>query len=494
MANSDYTVRSNTSGFCPHAVLAYSIDPLQTVIVMSGYTSPISNGIRIGMAAMIGDEIVSIDAQSGDNLTIGRGCCDTIPRQHAAGTSIWFFDDSIGSDYTEYTAAESIGVKLLPRTATGGAVPVEAAPAQGITFNWRFARPYPPGAVRVNGAPWFGSSFSMAPGGVESLVFTWAHRDRVTQADQLIPHGAASIGPEAGVTYSVIVRRYSDGVVLRTVTGITGTTWTYTLAMLVADIGSSAVVNLISFELSSVRGSLVSLRSYTVSIGAQSAIADPHFAQVALLLNFEGANGSTAIVDSSSHADNKTANANQQVSTNHSFYGGSSLRVTSASPAPISWTGLRFQRTVRALTVEGRHKSVSSFNGTEVPPVFRLFDNAGAQLIHVAKLGLNNTLSVRFGTETTQNINYTPDANGWVHWEIGVEEGGTARVFFNGVVVYTTTFMTLGAAGANCGVWVGGASLGSFNGVDQYIDGIRVTIGVCRHTSDFTPPTELPAF
>jgi hypothetical protein len=221
---------------------------------------------------------------------------------------------------------------------------------------------------------------------------------------------------------------------------------------------------------------------------------DPYFSNVVLLLNFEGADASTAVIDSSQYADHKACNTNQQISTNQAFYGASSLRVSSATVNPIAWSGSRFARTVRALTVEGRHKSVASYNGTEAPPVFRLFDNTGAQLIHVAKFGLGNTLSFRFGTGTTENLGYTPDANGWVHWEIGIEEDGTTRVFFNGVVAHTTSFMTLGAAGTACGVWVAGTVAASFYSVDQYIDGIRVTAGVCRHTAAFTPPTRLPTF
>jgi hypothetical protein len=85
MANSDYVIRAGSNGFCPTASLAADITALQTAVVMQSYSSPIPNGIRIGMAAMIDDEIVKVVSRSVDNLVLGRGCCDTVPAPHAAG-------------------------------------------------------------------------------------------------------------------------------------------------------------------------------------------------------------------------------------------------------------------------------------------------------------------------------------------------------------------------------------------------------------------------
>ena len=263
MANSDYTARNQTFGFCPYALLQAAITPLQSAVVITGFRSPFPNGIRAGRAAMIGSgitaEIVVVEAFSGNNLTLGRGCCDTVPRAHAANTVIWFFDDSIARDVEEYTATETIGLKVLPRTLSGGVVPIPESPARPLVFNSRFARPYPPGDVRINGNP-FTATHTLGEAS-SPLVLTWKHRDRITQADSLIKHETTDIGPEAGTTYLVEVLN-SGGSVVRTVPVASGTSWSYSAAAAQADLGGTTGTG--SIRLWSVRDTLLSWQAYVI--------------------------------------------------------------------------------------------------------------------------------------------------------------------------------------------------------------------------------------
>lgn len=213
-------------------------------------------------------EIVVVTARTGNNITLGRGCCDTVPAAHSAGDAIWFFDDSIGSDKLEYAGTETIGVKVLPRV-TAGALPIEHAPPAEVEFNLRFARPYPPGLVRVNGAPWFTTPITLSSG-TPTLALTWAHRDRITQQDQLIDHLQASIGPETGVTYEARVYR-GDGTLLRAVTGLTGTSWSYALADAVSDFSGAGGDYPGYIVLRSVRGGLYCLQDYRIDFTLQSS-------------------------------------------------------------------------------------------------------------------------------------------------------------------------------------------------------------------------------
>lgn len=259
MANSDYVARPSTFGFCPTASLLVSIGQLETSITMTAYSSPIPNGIRIGMAAMIGTEIISIVGRTGDVLTIGRGCCDTIPATHAAGSTIWFFDDSIGRDSTEYIGTETIGVKIRPRTSSGGPVPIEHAPAQTVSMNLRFARPYPPGLMRVNGEPWY-SGFGLTDG--EQLELTWKHRDRLTQQDQLVPHVQDNIGPEMGVTYEIKV--YKGASLVRT-ESIPGNLWQYTYVMATTDFAVTSGNHAGTITVVAKRDGLASFQHYSIT-------------------------------------------------------------------------------------------------------------------------------------------------------------------------------------------------------------------------------------
>lgn len=270
MAHTDYTARGLALPFCPTARLALPIGALDTTATMDGYTSPIGDGIRVGMAAMIEGEIVVVEARSGNTLTLGRGTCDTIPAPHPANAVIFFFDDSLGSDDRQYVATESIGVKPLPRTNSGGPLARESAPPEGLTFNWRFHRPYPPGDVTINGQP-FTTTGALGPA-TGPLTLAWAHRDRIVQMDQLIKHGAPSIGPEPGTTYRILVIRTSDGSVRRSVDLGAVVAWTYTFAQMVADFGPSLVDIPAYITLESRRDGLSSWQSYRINFFAQASI------------------------------------------------------------------------------------------------------------------------------------------------------------------------------------------------------------------------------
>jgi hypothetical protein len=273
MAHTDYSARGLALPFCPTARLAAAIGALDTTVTMTGYTSPIPDGIRIGMAAMIEDEIVVVQGRAGNVLTLGRGTCDTVPAPHPIDAAIFFFDDSLGSDDRQYVATESIGVKPLPRTNSGGPVPIEASPPEGLTFNWRFHRPYPPGDVRLNGSP-FPAGIILEPG-VDTLTMTWTHRDRLLQQDQLVAHPEANVGPEAGTTYRV--RVYDDSNTLRRTEDVpSGTSWIYSRANAILDLGVVSVFNRTGrIELESRRDGYASWQRYSINIEVRSGFNLP---------------------------------------------------------------------------------------------------------------------------------------------------------------------------------------------------------------------------
>lgn len=237
MANSDYTVRGQ-GGITPHGLLQAALlpgDGFMTITNFQEVQGPAAD-LQVGMGVMIGDEIIRLDTNTLPTFAISRGCADTIPAAHAANSQVWFFSLSADGDNREYAATTEIAVKVLPVSATDGPVPISAAPPHDLTFNWRFSRPYAPGLMRCNGLPWYAGPFEFEDEDTE-FAFSWRHRDRVLQADQLVPHGDASIGPEPGTTYTVLVYDSSNTLV-RTVTGLTGETWVYDRADAEADVPS----------------------------------------------------------------------------------------------------------------------------------------------------------------------------------------------------------------------------------------------------------------
>lgn len=230
MANSDYTVRGQ-GVITPRGLLQVAIDEATDLLTITGFqeVQGAADDLQVGMGVMIGDEILRLNTNVLPNLTVSRGCGDTIPAPHAANSEVWFFSLNASSDNREYAATTEIAVKVLPVSAMDGPVPISAAPPHDLTFNWRFSRPYPPGLMLCNGLPWYIGIFEFEEEDTE-FAFTWKHRDRVLQADQLVGHSEDTIGPEPGTTYTVRVIDAGDDVV-HLATGITGEEWVYDRAL-----------------------------------------------------------------------------------------------------------------------------------------------------------------------------------------------------------------------------------------------------------------------
>jgi hypothetical protein len=188
--------------------------------------------------------------------TIARGCLDTVPVAHLAGASVFCADYFENSDYEEYTTGEVVGVQMLTITSQG-ILSETLAPIDDVTIAARWNMPYPPGLVSVQGESYW---LATSPVISSDIVLTWASRNRITQQDVMIDQTAASVTAEAGTTYNITVT--FNGAVVRTVTGLTALTWTYTLAEQEADgIEGNTIIGL-----QSERGGVTSYTSYAIPL------------------------------------------------------------------------------------------------------------------------------------------------------------------------------------------------------------------------------------
>ncbi|KRG43773.1 hypothetical protein ARC78_06795 [Stenotrophomonas pictorum JCM 9942] len=245
-AGGDYLVEM-TGDWCPVAVVAgdpaVDVVPVgQTVIPVAGVGR--ASQVTLGAAALWESEVVRIDAidTEAGTVTVGRGCADTVPVEHVAGSRIWVYDEAASSNMTEYTDGEAIDIKLLTNTAVAQLDPADAV-AMSVEFARRAVRPYPPAAVTFNGEAW-------PPALTGQVDVVWAHRDRKAQADQLVDQAVASIGPEPGTTYTV--RWILDGVEVHAEAGIVGSASSYT----------PAAAGTLRIEIQSQRDGLDSLQVY----------------------------------------------------------------------------------------------------------------------------------------------------------------------------------------------------------------------------------------
>jgi hypothetical protein len=206
------------------------------------------------------------------------------------------------------------------------------------------------------------------------------------------------------------------------------------------------------------------------------APVDGDFADVSLLLKGEGTNGSTTILDSSSNNLSVTVNGDAQISTavNTPFGtgdgvlaldgNGDNLKVPASSlfaygTGDFTWEWWSYQAVLNGYTLdhgfnEGSIASNKYYNSSVVSTVLYTTGFAGV---------------------TT---------NTW-HYFTVARKSGVTTLYLDGVETasaadpynYTGRPLTVGSYGGN-GFYLNG-----------YISNLRITKGVARYTSNFTPPT-----
>lgn len=215
----DYVDR-NSGAHCPTAVLFGNIGKTdETITFESGSMTDV---IEAGSYAYIENaggkfEAIRIDAITDDEITCKRGVLDTVPVDHTDGAIIYFGSGFESGDRVTYADNETIDIKIETRTGQG-VLDLDDATEHSVTTDQRQARPYPPGLFRINTNEY--------PATITGeLTVSWAHRDRLQQTAYIVDQDEASIGPEAGTTYTILI--YGDGGVLKhTITGETGTSYT----------------------------------------------------------------------------------------------------------------------------------------------------------------------------------------------------------------------------------------------------------------------------
>lgn len=220
---------------------------------------------------------------------------------------------------------------------------------------------------------------------------------------------------------------------------------------------------------------------------ARAALAesDPLFSNVALLLHFDGSNGSTTFTDSSGSPKTVTPSGNAKISTAQSKFGGASLELDGSGDF-LTATGLSgWNIRTTPFTIECFARRVPAGNQYFLCGAASTADltTSNAQDFYFGTVG--GTLYV--GDGATNNIavaSFVSDS-AFQHVELSFD-GTTYRVFFDGVTVASSA--TLLKNESIAAIQIGGRSQEShFH--QGWLDEFRLTIGAARHTANFTPPT-----
>ena len=219
----------------------------------------------------------------------------------------------------------------------------------------------------------------------------------------------------------------------------------------------------------------------TVFTGSKSN--DPNYSSVSLLLNGNGTNGSTTFTDSSSYGHTVTPVGNAQISTTQSKFGGASMY---------------FDGSGDRLTVSD---SSFTFGTGEFTIEFWVYILSAGGLEAIASCGSGNSswqlrfqntdggIDFRVGSNSYLQSTTTTSFNTWHHFAVTRDSSNTGRMFLNGTIDDSSTFTDdLDQSDLRIGVNRSGDYY-----FDGYIDDFRITKGVARYTSNFTPPTaQLP--
>ena len=216
---------------------------------------------------------------------------------------------------------------------------------------------------------------------------------------------------------------------------------------------------------------------------------DPNFAFNSLLLHGDGTNGSTVITDSSGSPKAVTAVGNAQISTAIADPFGNSTGVIAfdgtgdylsinGSTGLLNFSSADF--TVEAwvyVNSIARRNIIGNYSGTVA--------NSSYVLQVLSSGNIESVLYVGNGAITRAQASLS--ANAWTHIA-SVRNSNTLATYVNGIATATAA-ITPGASinTSSAEIRIGAEGGGFFwNG---YIDDLRITKGVARYTSNFTPPT-----
>lgn len=197
--------------WCPWGQLKGFVSYLTNEIELDATSD--TDGVPIG-SVMAGDillcdnELMKVVSVNGKIIKVGRGSVDTIPAVHYAKAVVWLFDRSHAAGGLTYDDTGKAQVAVLPHVY-GQPLTIEDAVVRELQMQSRWARPYPPGLLLADGNHWFERVVALPDGYSpydpkgKSVLFSWAHRNRVWQDDRAYDHFDSGIPYPEGVQYRI---------------------------------------------------------------------------------------------------------------------------------------------------------------------------------------------------------------------------------------------------------------------------------------------------
>lgn len=234
--------------------------------------------------------------------------------------------------------------------------------------------------------------------------------------------------------------------------------------------------------------------SVTINDTSTEPSGDPYFNNVALLMHMDGATGSTSFLDVKGHTFSKTGNV--QIANSQSMFGGASAYFDGDGDYITTPNSADFNlNAATQFTIEGwfNPSSIKTENavlwvgdpGVRVQYYFVVGRTGGEIFFGSGNGNWSGGAWAEFAFSSGANI--TPGQ--WVH--VAVVRNGTAlTIYRNGVSVFYKAAFNFGVGATSGTVCVGNYAVGAGGSAlnyHGYIDELRITKGVARYTSNFTP-------
>lgn len=264
-----YSLHNGDGVFCPSGTIYESPGLLKENLTAS-FTIDISSELddwELAVSAREVSGLVYCDGEymsyesavvinGGTHLTftnLHRGLLDTVPATHAVGSRVWSVANA--SQLNLRVAATGSVITVAQPEATGGILDLASCTPVTINFASRGLKPYPPGNWKLEGAA-YPATFT------GDLLVAWNARNRQLNTGDLWYQTDGDVGAaEAGTTYELKFYNTSGGALLRTVSGLTGITYTYLATDQLADNGGSVLPPGLRVTLTSSRGGYTCLQT-----------------------------------------------------------------------------------------------------------------------------------------------------------------------------------------------------------------------------------------
>lgn len=213
------------------------------------------------------------------------------------------------------------------------------------------------------------------------------------------------------------------------------------------------------------------------------SVGDPHFDFVSCLMHFDGPNNGLRIYDERHNV--VTLFGNAKLTTAQSKFGGTSgLFVGVGSRVTMSNTAVA--DCSNTATIEGWLYFDSISSSTNI--VYQTYTNTGSMNGHSLFVTSNGGVAVYAREYYVINPTSTAGAitpGVWTHFAL-VFLGMSVSIYINGGFVASGTFTLIRGLQPSDRFCIGGDIYG--NPLAGYLDEFRITKGIARYTTNFTPP------